>query len=72
LAIALNVAVRVNLVSVENVLDLMAARPEHLDLVLTGREAHPNICARAYEVLEMENIKHHFASGVMALRAIEY
>jgi cob(I)alamin adenosyltransferase len=60
------------LVSVENVLDLMAAKPEHLDLVLTGRDAHPDICTRADEVLEMENTKHLFYSGVMAIRAIEY
>lgn len=56
----------------ENVLDLMAAKPEHLDLVLTGRDAHPDICAQAHEVLEMENTKHHFYSGVMELMAIEY
>lgn len=68
----INVAVRLNLVSRESVLDLMAAKPEHLELVLTGRDAHPDICALADEVLEMENIKHHFDSGVKALRGIEY
>jgi cob(I)alamin adenosyltransferase len=68
----INVAVRLNLVSRRKVLDLMAAKPEHLDLVLTGRDAHPDICARADEVLEMVNIKHHFDSGVTALRGIEY
>ncbi len=68
----INVAVRLNLVSMENVLDLMAAKPEDLDLVLTGRDAHPEICAWADEVFEMVNIKHHFDSGVMAIRGIEY
>jgi len=68
----INVAVRLNLVSMENVLDLMAAKPEHLDLVLTGRDAHPDICARADEVFEVVNIKHHFDGGVMAIRGIEY
>lgn len=68
----INVAIRLNLISSETVLELMAAKPEHLDLVLTGRDAHPDICALADEVLEMVNIKHHFDSGVSALRGIEY
>jgi cob(I)alamin adenosyltransferase len=68
----INVAVRLNLVNIEDVLDLMAAKPEHTDLVLTGRDAHPDVCALADEVLEMENVKHHFESGVRALKGIEY
>lgn len=68
----INVALRLNLLHIADVLDLMAAKPEHLVLVLTGRDAHPDICARADEVLEMVNIKHHFDSGVGALRGIEY
>jgi cob(I)alamin adenosyltransferase len=68
----INVAVRVNLIDIKDVLDLMAAKPEHLDLVLTGRDAHPDICARADEVLEMVNVKHHFESGINALKGIEY
>ena len=68
----INVAVRLNLLRMEDVLDLIAIKPENLDLVLTGRDAHPEICARADEVVEMVNIKHHFERGVRALRGIEY
>jgi cob(I)alamin adenosyltransferase len=68
----INVAVRFNLLNIKDVLDLMAAKPEHIDLVLTGRDAHPDICALADEVLEMVNVKHHFESGVKALKGIEY
>ncbi len=68
----INVAVRLNLLRMEDVLDLIAIKPENLDLVLTGRDAHPDICARADEVVEMVNIKHHFERGVRALRGIEY
>jgi cob(I)alamin adenosyltransferase len=48
-----------------------AAKPVHLDHVLKGKDAHPDIGARADEVLEMENIKHHFDRVVRALRGIE-
>lgn len=68
----INVAVRLNLLDIKDVLDVVAAKPEHLDLVLTGRDAHPDLCARADEVLEMVNVKHHFESGISALKGIEY
>ncbi len=68
----INVAVRLGLLNVEEVLDRVAAKLEHVDLVLTGRDAHPDICAQADEVLEMVNVKHHFESGVSALEGIEY
>jgi ATP:corrinoid adenosyltransferase len=49
-----------------------AAKPVHLDHILTGKDAHSDICEPADEVLEMENIKHHFDSGVMAIRDLKY
>ncbi len=68
----INVAVRFNLVKVEAVLGLIAIKPKHLILALTGRDAHPDICALADEVLEMVNVKHHFDHGIRALKGIEY
>jgi cob(I)alamin adenosyltransferase len=68
----INVAVRLNLLEIKDVLDLLAAKPEQLDLTLTGRDAHPDICAMADEVLEMLSVKHHFESEVRALKGIEY
>jgi len=68
----INVAVRLNLLDIRDVLDFLAGKPDRLDLVLTGRDAHPDICARADEVFEMVNIKHHFDQGIKALKGIEY
>ena len=50
----------------------MAAKPRESELVLAGRDAHPEICALADEVLEIVNAKHHFDQGVSTLKGIEY
>jgi len=65
-------ALHYGLVSIEDVLDLMAGKPERLHLVLTGRYAPPEIIRLADLVTEMKEIKHPFTKGVYAQRGIEY
>lgn len=67
-----NVAVDFGLVDVQDVLDLMNSKPDNIELVLTGRNARPEIINRADLVLEMKKIKHHFDKGVRAREGIEY
>ncbi|MFC1833589.1 cob(I)yrinic acid a,c-diamide adenosyltransferase [Thermodesulfobacteriota bacterium] len=67
-----NVAVHLGLVEVEDLLELMSSRPDKVELVLTGRYAHPDVVERADSVLEMRKIKHPFDQGVPARRGIEY
>ncbi len=67
----INVAVHLGLVDPEAVLKLMDAKPKNVELVLTGRYAHPKIMERADCVLEMKKIKHHFDRGVVAREGIE-
>ncbi len=68
----INVAVNFNLVSLREVLGLLDSRAPGVDLVLTGRNAPPEILARADMVSEVRDIKHHFASGIKARKGIEY
>lgn len=67
-----NVAIHFGLIDVQDVLDLMNSKPDNVELVLTGRNARPEIINRADVVLEMKKIKHHFDKGVRARRGIEY
>ncbi len=67
-----NVALHFKLISVEDVLSLITAKPEAVELVLTGRYAPEEIIERADLVTEMKEIKHPFQSGVKARRGIEY
>ena len=45
---------------------------KNLEIVLTGRYAHPELKALAHLVTEMKPIKHYFDIGVMARQGIEY
>ena len=66
-----NVAIYFRLLDVDEVLDLMNDKPEHLELVLTGRYAPHQIVARADLVTRMDALKHYFEQGVMARDGIE-
>jgi cob(I)alamin adenosyltransferase len=67
-----NYAVHFGLISIEDVVKLMDARPENVELVLTGRYARSEVISRADVVLEMKKIKHHYDKGVPAREGIEY
>jgi len=49
----------------------MAVKPEHTELVITGRRAAPEIIERADLVTEMKEIKHYHSQGVKARKGIE-
>jgi cob(I)alamin adenosyltransferase len=68
----INVALDFNLVSLEQVLALFEARPPHVELVLTGRNAHPQVIAQADLVTEMVEVKHPYSTGVKGRKGIEY
>ena len=66
-----NVAVIDGLFSVKDLLDLMSAKPDHVELVITGRYAAPQIIDNADLVTEMIAVKHYFKKGVRARIGIE-
>jgi cob(I)alamin adenosyltransferase len=68
----INVAVGLDLIKVEDILDLIDCKPELLDLVLTGRNARPEIIERADLVTEMKEIKHPYQKGIMAQKGIDF
>ena len=67
-----NYAVDFGLLQVEDVVDLIKKRPERLNIVLTGRNARPEVIAVADTVTEMKPIKHAFEKGIRARRGIEF
>jgi len=66
-----NVATRLGLFPVEALLELIDARPEGVELIITGRGADPRVMERADLVTEMRQVKHYFAQGIRARRGIE-
>lgn len=66
-----NVAVMCDLFSQADLLDLIELKPEHVELVITGRGATPETIERADLVTEMTEVKHYYKQGVMARIGIE-
>ena len=66
-----NVAVTYGLLSKQDLLDLSAMKPEDLELVITGRDALPEIIDKADLVTEMKAVKHYFNKGVNARVGVE-
>jgi cob(I)alamin adenosyltransferase len=66
-----NVAVHYNLITAEDLLELMAAKPKNVELVITGRYADEKVMEAADLVTEMREIKHYREKGVEARRGIE-
>lgn len=66
-----NVGPMLNLFSVDQILELIDARSEEVELVITGRYAHPRVISRADLVTEMREVKHYYRRGVLARVGIE-
>jgi cob(I)alamin adenosyltransferase len=68
----INVAMAYNLIPVGEVLEMVRRRPAHVEVVLTGRAAPPEIIEAADLVTEMVPRKHYWEAGVKARRGIEW
>ncbi len=69
----INIALRYDYIDVNEVVDfLQEEKPEMTHVVLTGRNARPELIEIADLVTEMELVKHPFRSGIKAQIGVEY
>ncbi|MEK7242289.1 MAG: cob(I)yrinic acid a,c-diamide adenosyltransferase [Planctomycetota bacterium] len=68
----INVTIHYKMIAVQEVLKLVEERPPHVELILTGRYAHPRLLEVADLVSEIKAVKHPYTSGVKAREGIEY
>ncbi len=69
----INIAIRYDYVDIAEVVAfLKTEKPPMTHVVLTGRNAHPDLIEAADLVTEMELVKHPFRSGVKAQIGVEY
>ena len=68
----INVALEWKLINLNDVIELIQQRPKNVELILTGRYAHPKIIAIADLVTEMKQIKHPYQKGIEARKGIDY
>ena len=68
----LNIALRYDYLPLDSVIATLKARRPGLHVVVTGRNAKPQLIEAADLVTEMTLVKHHFAAGVKAQEGIEF
>ncbi len=67
-----NIAVKFRLVPVNDLLELIRQAPKSIELVLTGRYAHPKIIKVADLVSRIQEVKHYYNQGQAARPGIEF
>ena len=68
----LNIALRYDYLPLAEIVAALQARRDDLHIIVTGRNAKPEMIAAADLVTEMSLVKHHFAAGVKAQEGIEF
>lgn len=59
------------LLSEDEVLEIIRAKPDGMELVLTGRGATQRMIESAHLVTDMHEVKHYYTAGVQARQGIE-
>ena len=67
-----NIAIDMDILDEDEVVDVLKNKPEEMEIVLTGRNAHPKIIEIAHLVSEIKPIKHYWDTGIVARKGIEY
>jgi len=68
----INIAMRYDYLSIEDVIAGLEARDARTGVILTGRDAKPALCDYADLVTEMTEVKHPFKAGIKAQRGVDY
>ena len=68
----INIALRYDYLSVDTVIGALKSRSVRTSVILTGRDAHPELCDYADLVTEMREIKHPFQAGIKAQRGLDF
>lgn len=68
----ITIAAHLELISVDDVIDLITNKPDRVSLVLTGRYAPAELIAAADLVTEMKEIKHPFREGKLGREGIDF
>lgn len=67
-----NIALDLGLIELSDMIDLLKNKPDDMEIVLTGRNAKPEIIEIADLVSEIKPVKHYWDKGIKARRGIEF
>ncbi len=67
-----NIAIDLNLINLDEMLEVLKNKPEDMEIVLTGRNAKKEIIDIAHLVSEILPVKHYWDIGIKARKGIEF
>ncbi|WP_022663698.1 cob(I)yrinic acid a,c-diamide adenosyltransferase [Desulfospira joergensenii] len=68
----INNALKLKLIDLDQVMEILDMKPPHLHMILTGRDAHPDVIQRADTVSEVREIKHAYEKEIEPQPGIDY
>ena len=68
----LNIALRYNYLDIADVVRVLSAKPEKLNIIVTGRDARQELVEIADTVTDMQMVKHAFEAGIRAQKGVEF
>ena len=68
----INNALHLKLVDLDQVKEILALRPKHMHIILTGRDAHPELVELADTVSEVREIKHAYRKEIEPQPGIDF
>lgn len=68
----LNHCIKQGVVDIDDAVEALKNKPKDLEVVITGRHAHPKLIEIADLVTTMEPTKHYFDKSVMAREGVEW
>ena len=67
-----NIALDLELIDLNEMIEVLQNKPQNVEIVLTGRNARPEIIEIAHLVSEIKPIKHYWDLGIQARKGIEF
>lgn len=67
-----NIAIDMGFIDLQEMIAVLKSKPEDMEIVLTGRNARPEIIDIAHLVSEIKPVKHYWDTGIVARKGIEY
>lgn len=64
--------VSLNFLPVKRIVDVLRAKPDRLTIIITGRNAAPELVEIADTVSDIQVIKHAFSEGIKAQKGVEF
>lgn len=68
----INIAIDLKILDIDEVIEVLKNKPESMEIVMTGRNAHPKAIEIAHLVSRIEPVKHYWDLGISARKGIEF